>query len=86
ASGTPIVATEIPSLIEFKSTNAITLWCEPDRPTQFAQCLKQVLETHPRKPDGYSNSIDFVRQFSWENRIAKILNYVDDSMRPSPVN
>ena len=86
ASGTPIVATEIPSLIEFKSTNAIALWCEPDRPTQFAQCLKQVLETHPRKPDGYSNSIDFVKQFSWENRIAKILNYVDDSMRPSPVN
>ncbi|BAY07385.1 glycosyltransferase family 4 protein [Calothrix sp. NIES-2098] len=82
ASGTPIVATEIPSLIEFKNTQAVAAWCEPDNPPKFAECLQQVLETHPRKVDGYSNSIDFVQQFSWENRAAKILSYVDRSLLP----
>lgn len=83
ASGTPIVATEIPTLKEFKFSKAIAGWCEPDNPVQFAQCLEQVLETHPRRIEGYSDSIDFVRQFSWENRAAKILEFVEDSMRPT---
>ncbi|WP_298905066.1 glycosyltransferase [uncultured Nostoc sp.] len=83
ASGTPIVATEIPSLVEFQDTHSITAWCEPDNPSKFAECLKQVLETHPRKVEGYPDSIEFVKQFSWENRAAKILSYVDESLLPS---
>ena len=86
AVGTPIVATEIPPLMEFKSGNVVAGWCEPDNPRQFTECLKQVLATHPRKADGYAHSIDFVRQFSWENRAAKILSCVEDSMRPPLMN
>jgi glycosyltransferase involved in cell wall biosynthesis len=86
ASGTPIIATEIPSLIEFKNTQAIAAWCQPDNPQKFAECLQKVLENHPRKVDGYSNSIDFVKQFSWENRAAKIMSYVDQSFIPPIVN
>ena len=86
AAGSPIVATEIPPLMEFKSGNVVAGWCEPDDSIQFAQCLKQVLTTHPRKVEGYANSIDFVSQFSWENRAAKILSYVEDSMRPPLLN
>lgn len=82
ASGTPIVATEIPSLIEFQNTQAIAAWCEPDNPRKFAECLQRVLETHPRKLAGYANSIEFVKQYSWENRAAKILSYVDKSLLP----
>lgn len=82
ASGTPIVATTIPSLLEFKNTSAITAWCQPDSSTQFAQSLKQVLQTHPRKTQGYPDSINFVKQFSWENRATKILSYVDESFHP----
>jgi glycosyltransferase involved in cell wall biosynthesis len=82
ASGTPIVATEIPSLTEFQNTKAIAAWCEPDNPNKFAQSLQRVLETHPRKLEGYPDSIEFVKQFSWENRAAKILSYVDESLRP----
>jgi glycosyltransferase involved in cell wall biosynthesis len=82
ASGTPIVATEIPSLIEFKNTQAIAAWCEPDNPIKFAESLQHVLKTHPRKVEGYTDNIDFVKQFSWENRAAKILSYVDDSLLP----
>ncbi|MBD2612502.1 MAG: glycosyltransferase family 4 protein [Nostoc sp. ZfuVER08] len=82
ASGTPIVATEIPSLTEFQNTQAIAAWCEPDNPNKFAESLKRVLETHPRKIEGYPDSIEFVKQFSWENRAAKILTYVDKSLLP----
>jgi glycosyltransferase involved in cell wall biosynthesis len=85
ASGNPIIATEIPSLTDFRSSNAIAGWCEPDNPFQFAQCLQQVLDTYPRKPEGYSHIVEFARQFSWESRITKILNHVDASMRPSVV-
>ncbi|QSJ16326.1 glycosyltransferase [Nostoc sp. UHCC 0702] len=82
ASGNPVVATEIPSLTEFKNTQAIAAWCEPDNPTKFAESLKFVLENYPRKVDGYAEIIEFVKQFSWENRAAKILSYVDESLRP----
>lgn len=86
ASGTPIVATEIPPLMEFKSSPAVAAWCEADNPKAFAQSLEQVLLTHPRRVEGYTDNMDFVRQFSCENRIAKILSYLEDSMRPELVN
>ena len=82
ASGTPILATEIPSLMEFQSANIIATWCEPDNPVRFAQSIQKTLEIYPKRIDGYQETIDFVRQFSWENRITKILSYVEDSMRP----
>ncbi|MDP5338955.1 MAG: glycosyltransferase family 4 protein [Nodularia sp. (in: cyanobacteria)] len=86
ATGNPIVATEIPSLMEFKHTPAIAAWCEPDNPTKFAESLKYVLETRPRKATGYTDTIEFVKQFSWENRAAKILSYVDQSLLPQLIN
>ncbi|NEO32917.1 MAG: glycosyltransferase [Symploca sp. SIO3C6] len=82
ASGTPIVATEIPPLAEFRSSGAIAGWCEPDNPTQFTQCLQQVLTTHPRKVEGYTDNLEFASQFSWENRMAKIFSCVKEEMRP----
>lgn len=77
ASGTPIVATEIPPLIPFKSSPMAAAWCPPDNPTAFAQCIAQVLQIYPRKIEGYGQNMEFSRQFSWEERSAKILNYVN---------
>lgn len=82
ASGTPIVATEIPPLEEFKSADVVAGWCEPDSPTRLAQTIQRVLDTHPRRAGGYENSIEFARQFSCENRIAKIIDRVQESMKP----
>ena len=82
ASGTPIVSTKIPSLTEFENTKAIAAWCEPDSATEFAASIERVLETHPRKIEGHLDSIEFVKQFSWENRAEKILSYVDEPFRP----
>ncbi|OCR01409.1 glycosyl transferase family 1 [Oscillatoriales cyanobacterium USR001] len=78
ASGTPIVVTEIPSMIEFKSANITANWCQPDRPDIFVATIKKTLENYPRKIEGYAENINFVREFSWENRITKILSYVEN--------
>ncbi|NES82772.1 MAG: glycosyltransferase family 4 protein [Moorea sp. SIO2B7] len=85
ASGTPIVATEILPLMEFKTANIVAGWCEPDNPNKFARCLQQALEIHPRKQEGYTEQIQFARQFSWESRMEKIMSYVDESMRPTVI-
>jgi glycosyltransferase involved in cell wall biosynthesis len=81
ASGTPIVATEIPSLLEFKSGNIAATWCTPDNPYEFAQSIQASLTKYPRKVEGYAETMDFVKQFSWENRIERILSYVEYEVR-----
>ncbi|BAZ16349.1 group 1 glycosyl transferase [Calothrix sp. NIES-4071] len=86
ASGTPIVVTEILPLIPFKDSPLIATWCEPDNPQKFAQSILYALEKYPRKIEGYTDSINYARQFSWESRILKILNYVEEPMRPKIMN
>lgn len=83
ASGTPIVATEIPPLMEFKPSGVVAGWCEPDQPVQLGECLRRVLQTHPRRVEGYANSMEFVQRFSWENRIATVLKSIEGSFRPA---
>ncbi len=86
ASGTPIVATTIAPLLEFKLPHLAMDWCEPDDPTQFSVCLQSALNHYPRKIEGYLENIEFGQQFSWENRIEKILSYVNPKMRPTVTN
>ncbi len=86
ASGTPIVATTIAPLLEFKLPHLAIDWCEPDDSMQFSDCLKFALKRYPRKIEGYAENIEFGKQFSWENRIQKILCYVDEKMQPMPIN
>ncbi|MEM9542898.1 MAG: glycosyltransferase [Cyanobacteria bacterium P01_E01_bin.42] len=83
ASGTPIVATEIPPLMEFKEADIVAGWCKPDDTHQFALSLKKALSTHPRKTEGYGQQIDFATNFSWEARMAKIMSYVRDDYQPA---
>lgn len=83
ASGTPIVATEIPPLMEFKASGVVAGWCKPDQPVQLTECIRQVLQTHPYRSEGYANSMQFVQQFSWENRITAVLEHVEDTLKPA---
>lgn len=75
ASGTPILTTEIPPLMPFKSAPLAAVWCQPDNPTEFAKYLQYALQIYPRKPEGYTQNIRFSRQFTWEERALKIMNY-----------
>ena len=84
AADRPIVATTIASLQEFRSLNLVAGWCEPDDPFQLQACLQQVLSNRPYgSSDGYS--IEFVQQFSWENRIQTILGFVDSRFQPRSI-
>ena len=76
SSGTPIVATKIPPLLEFIQADVVAAWCETDNPNAYANALKKALETHPYKVNGYARQIDFARQFSWESRTKKIIDRV----------
>jgi glycosyltransferase involved in cell wall biosynthesis len=76
ASGTPIVATEIPPLEEFQSQNIIAGWCETDSVEAYTKCLTDTLNKYPRQENGYLEQLEFARQFSWESRLEKILSYL----------
>ncbi|MDJ0633395.1 MAG: glycosyltransferase family 4 protein [Xenococcaceae cyanobacterium MO_188.B29] len=86
SSGTPIIATEILPLLDFKTADIPITWCEPDNPDKFAHCLIQALESYPRKVEGYTEQIEFSRQFSWESRMEKIMSYVDDTFKPKSIS
>lgn len=77
AAGTPIVAAKIVTLAEFVSSPAVAVWCEPDDVADFAKGIVAALAKYPRQPEGYSEMLQFVEQYSWESRMAKILTYVE---------
>jgi glycosyltransferase involved in cell wall biosynthesis len=77
ASGTPMAVTEIPPLLPFKSSPLVATWCQADNPTAFAQAIEQILRDYSYQIEGYQANIDFARQFTWENRTAKIMSYVE---------
>ncbi|MEA5510199.1 glycosyltransferase [Crocosphaera sp. UHCC 0190] len=78
ASGTPLVSTEIPPLMYFKNTVPVGVWCEPDNPILFAESIEKALEMYPRKIRGYQENIEYGKEFSWEKRAKKILEYVPE--------
>ncbi|ACB53092.1 putative Glycosyl transferase, group 1 [Crocosphaera subtropica ATCC 51142] len=80
ASGTPIVATEIPPLMSFKQTVPIAVWCPPDDPSIFAQSIEKALEIYPRKSIGYQENIKYSQEYSWEKRAEKIIKYLPELM------
>lgn len=85
AAGTPVVATKIASLRALQRENAIAAWCEPDDSREFQQALEAVLRRYPWRPQGYSQGPDYVRPFSWEGRIQRILSRVAPQFRPQPL-
>lgn len=80
ASGTPIVATKISALSSYENSAGVAAWCNPDDSSQFSTALLRVLQRFPKKPEGYEPQRDFVKQFSWENRIQRILEHIDPSV------
>lgn len=78
ASGTPLVATEIPPLIFFQQTVPIAVWCPPDEASIFAQSIEKALNIYPRKLTGYQENIEYSHEYSWEKRAEKIVHYVPE--------
>jgi glycosyltransferase involved in cell wall biosynthesis len=79
AAGKPIISTRIFSLQEFVSSPLISAWCEPDRPDRFSQVLRQTLEKYPQWEIASIHPPELIKEYSWENRIAKILQHIESS-------
>ncbi|MBD2114491.1 MULTISPECIES: glycosyltransferase family 4 protein [Cyanophyceae] len=82
ASGTPVVATRIPSLENWPLAAQIADWCDPNQPPAFANSLRQVLTQHPRPAEGFAPNVDALRPYSWEVRTEKILSHVEARYHP----
>jgi glycosyltransferase involved in cell wall biosynthesis len=77
ASGTPIVASDIPALADFKDRSLALEVCEPDSVEALARCLSGALSKFPRKAEGYQRNIEFAKQFTWEKRMKKVFQFTN---------
>lgn len=82
ASGTPIVATDIEPLREFRDLGAIAAWTEPDHTGQCVDAIRHSLAQCPRPADGFPTPTHLLQRFSWETRIQRILDHVEPSYHP----
>ena len=73
ASGTPIAATDLPFLEEFKNKNLALEICKPGSLDEFIPCIRSVLKKYPRKQEGYAENIELAKHFTWEKRMERIL-------------
>ncbi|PZO35209.1 MAG: glycosyl transferase family 1 [Shackletoniella antarctica] len=81
ASGTPVVATRIPSLEHWPLAGQIAAWCDPE-PQAFADALGRVLAAYPRPTEGFTPDYQALQPHSWEARIETILAHVSAQYRP----
>ena len=86
ASGTPIIASDIPTMAEFKSAGIVAAWCQPNDPHSFAHSLRQVLNTDAQTFVNTAGRKAFMHQFSWEHRITQVLNRVAPHFRPQIIH
>ncbi|MEM8807587.1 MAG: glycosyltransferase [Cyanobacteria bacterium P01_G01_bin.38] len=82
ASGTPVVATTIPSLKNLTTAKTGIVWCAPDDTSEFRKSLKHLLDSQLGTQGYCTDSIAFVQRFTWENRIQAILDRVAPEIRP----
>jgi glycosyltransferase involved in cell wall biosynthesis len=79
ASGTPIVATNLPSTREILHDGENAVLVEPDDPEALAQGLRQVLEMPDRGRRLAAQAHQDVAAFTWKRRAANILSFVSAS-------
>lgn len=75
ASGTPIVATRLPSLLEILSEkNSILV--NPDNPEDIARGINSIFADIQHSTALSERSLADVQQYSWEKRAKNILNFI----------
>lgn len=72
ASGTPMLASDIPAIREVVSENEV-FFAEPDNPRSFAEKIKEIFEPHSYREEKAAAARDAVREHTWEKRAARIL-------------
>ncbi|PSN17140.1 glycosyl transferase family 1 [filamentous cyanobacterium CCP5] len=85
ASGTPIVASRIPSLAGPDYAESISAWCQPDQVQSLVEGIQTLLSCHPRPDAGFQSPEQILQKYSWKARIQSILNRVEPPYRPEPM-
>jgi glycosyltransferase involved in cell wall biosynthesis len=68
ASGSPVVAADMPALDRYHSHGLVLTLYDPAAPDSLIPALRKSFTTHPWKAEGYSTNIAFARNFTWEQR------------------
>lgn len=76
ASGRPIVASDLPSLREILN-NESTIFFEPDNPRDLAEKINMLLNNDNLARSISAQALKEVKQYSWEERAKKILNFIN---------
>ncbi len=76
ASGTPIVASNLPSLREILNENNSVL-VEPDNPESLAEGIKKLMEDKELAQRISSRALSDAQNFTWQKRAEAILNFIN---------
>jgi glycosyltransferase involved in cell wall biosynthesis len=75
ASGVPLLISDIPSLTEITSEPEVTLF-SPDDPKALAHSLSKLYDNYADKKYNAEKLKQKSKQFVWEKRAKKILDYI----------
>ena len=75
ASGTPIVGVFNSALEGKDLTNCAVRWYDPDSPADLQIAIEEALTKYPKIDRGYGANIEYARQYTWQERQKRILNF-----------
>ena len=78
ASGAPVVASDLPSFSKYLKDNENSLLFEPDNPKSLAEKVNTLLENHSMGEKLSNKAYSEVHEFTWQKRVEKILNFVNN--------
>ncbi len=83
ASGLPVVASDIPTLREILQDGRNAVLVRPDNPLALKEGIEKVLADERLGQRIAREAAREVREYSWEKRAQKIINFVKDRLRNS---
>lgn len=75
ASGTPIVASDLPSLREILD-DTMAYFARPDDPASFAEAIRRAVERPDEAAGKAKHALSAVAQYGWERRTEAILSFL----------
>lgn len=82
-AGRPIVASDLPSLREVLTDGDNALLVNPGEARNYLQAIRRILNNDDLKEKLASNALKTSRNYSWESRAGKIIEYMRSSL-PEP--
>lgn len=81
-AGLPIVTTDLPVLREILQDGETALMPPPDDPTAFAQAVSRLAHDAPLRTRLAQSAQQRLRGYTWDNRAARILDFLGEAQRP----